>query len=378
MKILLITSKRLTGLNYHRQIVPFENLLEINVDPQPEWKNDFTDEYLRSFDIVSFLRIISEKGETEVICKRLKKLGVKIHFDIDDYWVLPKTHQLYKAYIDNNIPQQTIEAIKLSDVVTTTTKYLAEEISKLNENVYILPNAINPNEKQWQINKVENNRLRFGYIAGVHHVHDAMILTSQVNKLFYDKYSRDKYQICVAGFNIIKDGEKMWMNKYYEFIEQLMTNNLKNIRNPEYLDYLKRQMPSHNEFTHGEEYRRLWGRDCFNYGVLYNEIDVSLVPLAETMFSRNKSELKLIEAGFMKKAVIVSDVKPYDLLATKDNSVMIKPMRNGIDWYTTMRKMIREPNMVSDLSEQLYEDVKVKYHIDTVNVERKQILESCV
>jgi glycosyltransferase involved in cell wall biosynthesis len=88
-----------------------------------------------------------------------------------------------------------------------------------------------------------------------------------------------------------------------------------------------------------------------------------------------KSELKMIESGFMKTPCIVSNVEPYTLLANKRNCLMVKPERNEIDFFAGIRRMSLDKNLRDDLAEQLYEDVKVKYHIDTVNVERKQIFE---
>jgi glycosyltransferase involved in cell wall biosynthesis len=378
MKILLITSKRLTGLNYHRQIVPFTNL-DIDAQAFPEWDFNFTDEFIKEFQCVSFLRSINLYGRTLEIVERINKLGLKVHFDIDDYWVIPSKHPLYAGYKEQKIEVQTIEALKNADFITTTTEYLAQRIKEYNENVYVLPNSINPEETQWQHVEVKNDKVRFGYIAGVHHNKDVELLHPNLVKLHKDNSIYDKFQLCVAGFNInaFPDGKKE-LNPYYKWVEQVFTDNYKYVKEAGYKEYLKHNNPEQNELTDMATYRRLWGLDTFNYGKLYNFIDVSLVPLHETMFSANKSELKLIEAGFMKKAVIVSDVKPYNILANDNNSLLIKSTRNHIDWFIAIKKLINEPNLRNDLAEQLYEDVKVKYHIETVNVERKQIFERCV
>ena len=375
MKILLITSERTTGLNYHRQIVPFSNL-DIDIHVAPKWNDEFEDSFLKDFTCVSFLRSIDLTGKTKEIADRIHKLGLKIHFDIDDYWMLPSSHPLYKGYKAQNVQEQVIEALEVSDFVTTSTNHLAIRIKDYNENVYVLRNAINPEEDQWKIEDVKNDKLRFGYIAGVHHNKDVELLYPNIIKVFKDRTILDKFQLCVAGFNVnmYPDGTSQ-LNPYYKYVEQLFTNNYKSIRDVEYKEYLKRNTPEQNELTFDKEYRRLWGLDCFKYGKLYNLIDVSLIPLVQNMFSACKSELKLIEAGFMKKSVIVSNINPYDRLADSTNALLVNANRNHIDWFINIRKMINEPNLREDLAAQLYEDVKVKYHIDTVNVERKQIFE---
>lgn len=375
MKILCITSPAITGLNYHRQLVPFKNLDGADVTFYNQWSDTFTDEFLKVFEVVSFLRTISTDFKTKDIVNRIKGLGLKIHFDIDDYWVLPVNHNMYRQFKANKISEQVIEAIKLSDVVTTTTKYLANKLQQHNENVYVLPNAINPRGEQWEVIKTENEKVRFGYIAGVHHNADIEILKPNIDKLFKDKESYGKFQLCLAGFNLNKSGETLSMNPYYHWAELQFTNGYKHIKDKEYKEYLKANTPDQNELTWDKEYRRLWGMDTFNYGKLYNLIDVSLVPLHETMFSACKSELKMIEAGFMHKGCIVSDVKPYDILIDDFNCVRVNPNRNGIDWFIAMRNLCKDRNKISDIGEALYETVKIKHHIDTVNVERKQIFE---
>lgn len=379
MKILLITSKKLTGLNYHRQIVPFQGLTEFDVKVCEEWSDEITDEFLKDFHCVSFLRNINLNGKTKEIAERIHKLGLKIHFDIDDYWKLPSSHPFYKAYAEQKVGEQTIEALEVSDFVTTTTEYLAFRIRDFNDSVYILPNAINPNEKQWELNNIESEKVRFGYIAGVHHQKDVLILEKNFKKVWEANDLYNKFQLIPAGFNLNKySEERIIMNPYYRFVEQIFTDNYKYIKNKDYKEYLQDNNPQNTDLFINEPYRRLWGTDTFNYAKLYDYIDVSLVPLEQNMFSSCKSELKLIESGFKKKAVIVSNVNPYNILINKENCLSILPSRNHIEWFTNMRKLVLNPNMVKDLGEALYEAVKVKYHVDTVNKERKQIFETCV
>lgn len=372
IKVLLITSPRITGLNYHRQLVPFSVIDGIEAIAYNVWDFEWTDEFLKEFQIVSFLRTIDLNGRTQEIIDRIHSLGIKIHFDIDDYWVLPVNHTLYQNFKKQNVSAQVIEALKGSDLITTSTRHLANVIKQHNENVYVLPNAINPEEEQWQEVKTTNERLRFGYIAGVHHIEDIEILKPNFDKIWKDKSCEGKFQLCPAGFNL---NEGKYMSPYYHYIEQLFTNNYRHIKDFSYVEYLLKNNPEDNELTYDKPYRRLWGLDTFNYGKLYNLIDVSLVPLHQTMFSGCKSELKLIEAGFMKKAAIVSNVRPYDLVATQDNSILIEPNVNGFEWAKQMRNLIKNPAMVEDLGQAMYESVKDKYHIKTVNVERKQILQ---
>ena len=63
-KILVVTSQRTTGLNYHRQLVPFNNLeshYDIVYVPQISLSK-IESGYVDSFAMVSFLRTISTIG----------------------------------------------------------------------------------------------------------------------------------------------------------------------------------------------------------------------------------------------------------------------------------------------------------------------------
>ena len=55
-------------------------------------------------------------------------------------------------------------------------------------------------------------------------------------------------------------------------------------------------------------YTRVWTRPITTYAKNYSKFDVSLAPIKDTMFNRMKSQLKVIEAGFYKKAIIASDI----------------------------------------------------------------------
>jgi len=112
--------------------------------------------------------------------------------------------------------------------------------------------------------------------------------------------------------------------------------------------------------------------DIWHYHNLYNFMDVSLVPLVDNKFNSLKSELKLIEAGFFKKAVICSNVHPYKaLLKHKVNAFVVnKPA----DWYKGCKFFIDNPAAVQDFGEALYETVQ-PYHIDEVNKKRLKFYE---
>ena len=76
----------------------------------------------------------------------------------------------------------------------------------------------------------------------------------------------------------------------------------------------------------------------------------------------------------MHKAAIVSEVYPYTIdCIHEENALMVKPGRNHIDFFTSVRKLVNNPDQAFDLGEALYETVKDKYHIATQNEIRKDL-----
>lgn len=366
INILIVTQPIQTGLTYHRQTITHVNLernydnynikVTTNID-------ECTDEYLKDFQIVSFLRLVDEKCRTEEIIKRCQKLGCKVIIDIDDYWELNNTHELHKAYYDNNIPKQTVEGLAIADYVTTTTDYFANEISKINKNVIVLPNSIDPIQEQFKPLPTSSNRLRFGWIGGVYHAPDIKLLYQGLKDV-YKTVNHDKFQICLGGFN---------NNEVYKFFEFAMTNEYKAIKDLEYKQHLHSFTQKGFEIGENKVYKRLWAKSVYQYATLYNELDVCLVPLVDNKFNRFKSQIKIIEAGWFKKPVIVSNVMPYTIDCNKNNSVLITHSKNNDGWNTAIKSFIHNPNKVKDYAEALHETVKVKYNMDTVNQVRNQL-----
>lgn len=365
IKILVVTQPTETGLTYHRQTVPHRHLeanySEYRVDITYD-VSEATKEELSQYQIVSFLRLVSEKGETEKIIQNCKDAGCKVVLDIDDYWHLHPTHELYKAYNKHDIPNQTIAGLVNADWVTTTTEHFADKIREFNKNVVVLPNSVDENEPQYKVNDTYSDRMRFGYIAGVYHVPDARLMYEGMKDV-HKKIKKDKYQFCLGGYN---------PNQAYNFIEFMFTNEYKALSS-DYREYLAKYTQEDNHKGDSENYKRLWAKDVNNYASLYNDIDVALVPLVEHNFNSYKSQIKIIEAGWFKKSVIVSNVMPYTIDCNKSNSTLISPSKRGDGWGVAMKSLILNPNKADDLAESLHEHVKANYNMDKVNVVRNEL-----
>jgi glycosyltransferase involved in cell wall biosynthesis len=414
--LLVMPSESGTGLTYHRQLVPHNDLskdTEYTVS-RVNNINALTGEQLKDFHIVHFLREIDTewKGGSKYTIERLKRLGIKVVFDIDDYWRVDSTHLLYPFFKSNNVSEQVEEIFTLVDMVTTTTSYMAEQISLFTPNVEVLPNAIDTTDEQWQQRKIVNERVRFGWIGGVHHRADLSLMRHSINQINGYKPLRDKYQICLGGFNVVvnfNDNDEVYLKrmgcniehmKTLDFVgvtqylkskgvntpvpeyinfERIMTNDYKSVKwDKYYYTYLTKFTQQMEHLSFDKDYRRLWGKDVFNYGRLYNDIDVSLIPLVDNKFNNGKSQLKIIEAGMMGKAAIVSGVMPYTIDCNEHNSIMIEPKNNLLGWFEAMKRLTLDADLRGELAANLHNLVSKKYDIKTVNEKRKHIYQHLI
>ena len=136
-----------------------------------------------------------------------------------------------------------------------------------------------------------------------------------------------------------------------------------------------------------ENYVRVWTRPVTSYAKNYSKFDISLAPIKNHIFNRMKSQLKVIEAGFYKKALIASNVGPYTIDLKHSlknggfvdgNALLVNENNNHSDWAKNIKKLVENPNMIIDLGEKLYETVKDTYDLNVVTRERASFYKSLI
>ena len=110
-----------------------------------------------------------------------------------------KEHPIHDIIKVHKINEKIVENLKVAKYITTTTSIFADEIRKLNKNVVVFPNAINPNEAQFKQPTLESERIRVGWLGGSSHLHDLLLLDGMVEK--NGKEINDKIQYVICGFD---------------------------------------------------------------------------------------------------------------------------------------------------------------------------------
>ena len=317
---IIVLMPSLSAVEYHRLLVPMQRFVtqygsNVRLFFTKTKENNY-DEWLKKIPQetthVIFNRNISEKMQPELVISLLRKKGIKIICDVDDYWYLPKHHILYNYYIKTGMSKCIQANIQLADVVWTTTKKLQTELLKINPNVHIVKNCIDDNEEQWKPSKEVNSS--FMWAGGSTHQRDLKILSEHVQDIDFTIYG-------------------------YE---------------PK-MDYMPKMFPN------AKLEKKIIVRE---YGNTFNNHGIVLVPLVDNQFNSMKSELKIIEAGAKNKAVIVSNVDPY-----KNH---IKHLSNGLranssDWAKCIKYLTKNENARIDLAANLHEYVTRNYKLNKEN-----------
>ena len=371
---------------------------ECHVDISYNVENN--DEAFLNYDIVVFHSFIHQTTHEDNVNRVLwlKKQGIKVVMDIDDLWFVDQRHPMYQQIKISKMGEKKIELLKIADYVSTTTPIFAKTIKERLgvKNIVIFPNAVNDEEPQFKLNPTKSDKVRFGWLGGSSHLHDIELMASGISATH--NLFKDKVQFVLCGFDLrgnvmeiddkgnrrnrpIKPHETVWF-KY----EKFFTDDYK-VLSEEYKSHLNTftEIPYNDE---NEPYRRRWTKEINTYATNYNTFDVSLAPLVESVFNANKSQLKVIEAGFHKKALIASDTDPFtlDLLSAvnegnfndKGNALLVGTKKNHKDWARHMKRLVENPNMIEDLGNRLYETVKDTYSLKKVCQDRVEFFKSII
>lgn len=401
INVLVLPSDK-TGVGKFRSIDPhtfLQNLypddFHVDIDYEPKI-NDLN--YWKKYQIVHIHRNIGNNySATPSIIKGLRQMGIVVIVDIDDYWLPTKEHPIHQIIIKEEINKKIVANLREASYVTTTTNIFADEIKKVNKNVVIFPNAINPKEPQFNHPTIESDRIRVGWLGGSSHLHDLKLLEGFVSKNHSEL--GDKLQYVICGFDTrgtvteinpqtgeqrkrdILPHETVWA-KY----EEIFTGNYK-IIGDDYKKFLLDYKEEEYKVNQDLPYLRVWTKPVTSYAMNYSKFDISLAPIKNHIFNRMKSQLKVIEAGFYKKALIASDIGPYTIDLkhclkngefVDGNAMLVSESRNHSDWSKYIKKLVKNPNLITDMGERLYESVKDKYDLNNVTKERAEFYKSIV
>lgn len=398
IKMLVVPSDRNGGVGKYRSVDPHVYIAEnykdeFDIDIVYDMPMGNLADFFKQYDLIHIHKQLDKDGK---IIDLIKYLGIPVIVDIDDNFKLGDDHPMSLTAKKEKWHEPIINHLKKADCVTTTTEIFANVLKKYNKNVEVLPNAVDPTEKQFSIPKTQGDgRLRVGIICGSTHLKDLELLkgiTKQVdlnkvqfilcgfdtrgNKTVYDEFG-------AANVHPIEPYESVW-NEF----EKIFTDDYK-IISKEHKDFLKKYVAWTDDPFVNEPYRRMWTRDIKSYATHYANVDVLVAPLKENDFNKVKSELKEIECGFTHTAFIGQNFGAYTInlktmiekggkINESGTALLVDSSKNHKQWAKYINKLADDRDMLKKLQDNLYEFVKDRYSLKTVCESRVKLYKNIV
>lgn len=293
---------------------------------------------LQEADVVVFHR--AEEQEYHNLARMLKRDGKKVVMDNDDTFKLEDAHPLANFNPDGSYQenlkrrQDNIDDfIRMADLVTTTTKTLKEEYEKINPNVIILPNCIDPMDWDTPLRN-EGDKVRIGIVGSAALEYDYLHIKDIIKELG----DRDDVELVLFGLGDLEHRKN----------NPAVTKTFKD----EYAFWDSIKM---TQFP----WVRRW-----QYNRILNEtrLDIMLIPRRDNYFNRCKSNIKFLEASMCEIPVIAQSFSdgPYEEI-TPDMGVLIK---DNTKWREEIERLIKDKDLRRSMGKKAREYTLANYNIE--------------
>ena len=305
-------------------------------------------EYAQKADVVVLQRPQEKKIIDLVLA--LKRMGKKVIFENDDTYLVGKGIPLERLENDaqRKIAQEmsdtTNTILSMCDGAIASTQVLADEYSKINPNVVVLKNCIDPYDA-FKCKDNTTGKFRIGFIGSVTTNDDYLHIKDQIKKLD----ERDDITIVVFGIKY-KDGSNIpFMKEDLDF-----WNSLKNVEWQNYVPV--------------KEYM---------YTISKLALDLVIIPRKDSYFNRCKSNLKFLEMSLLEIPVLAQGFKDGTSPYQYDKDYMSIVVEDNA-WYNEIINIKDNYSKYKELAKKARAYVLENYNIKSYALEwTKQIEKLC-
>ncbi len=291
-------------------------------------------------DIVVFHR--PEDPKKLELARLLKKQGKKIVMDNDDTYKDKGAVKLNTWFNEERVKRGLGEVNKIvdafiieADLITTTTEFLAEEYRKLNKNVVVLPNYIDPFYFDEPLRN-ETDIVRIGITGSLGMSSDLDVLSPIIKHYEHDP------RVKVVFFSLPANRESNPMlTKAYE-----------------------------HEFNFLDSVEVEW-HPLVDANVYYDKInslklDIMIIPRADNNFNRAKSNLKFLESSMFEIPCIAQGFEdgksPYQVNPEDAKHMVI--VTDNSQWIPEIEKLINDKELRREMGRKAREYVVENYDIN--------------
>lgn len=286
-------------------------------------------------DIICFQRPSGK--EAYKLAKLLKQKGKYIIFDNDDSYSGVPLHRLgneKQVKIAQELNENLNNFVKLAHGVTVSTKILAEEYSKINPNVVVLKNCIDPLD-EYKCKKNDTGKFRVGFVGSVtsnddyYHIKDDIRLLDE----------RNDVTIVIMGVKYANGKIMPSMQEDYDF-----WSSLKNV-----------------------EWHPVVPVTSYYSTVADLALDLAIIPRKEHYFNQCKSNLKFLDMSLLKIPVVAqgfSDgTSPYQGVDESYMSIITENPLVKNQWYDKIIEIKDDYERFTQLACKAHDYVLEHYNI---------------
>jgi glycosyltransferase involved in cell wall biosynthesis len=294
----------------------------------------------KAADVVVFHR--PETPQKIELALHLKKLGKKIVFDNDDTYKDATAVKL-NDYMDKERTRRGLANVNKmidafateADLVTCTTEWLADEYRKLNPNIKVLPNCVDPDYFDEPLRN-ETNVVRIGVTGSVGSTTDLDVVAPIIKHYEHDPRVKIVFFALPPNRKQNPIVEKIFKDEY-NFLDSVNV-----------------------------EWHATTNADVYYDKLNSLKLDMMIIPRVDNYFNRAKSNLKWLEASMFEIPCIVqgfADGKgPYQV-NPGDAPYHVLVMDNE-QWIPEIEKMILDKEGRRELGRKAHEYVAREYNIE--------------
>jgi len=230
-----------------------------------------------------------------ILMAAMQEQGIRCLVEVDDNYIVGAPHGLSKW--TREMYDEHVKYVKFSDGVIVSTENLAGWYSKLNKNVWVCPNSVEPSD--WPVpEKKDDGVLRIGWAASHSHIADAPLVRRAL------RWAAEQKDVEVWVYGI---GDAV-------------------------------KFP-------GRVRKVKWTDNLADYRKSLSLCDVHICPLVPNAWADGKSDVKALEACMAGAWPIVSSAEPYK--PWHDRTMVATTAK---DWETALRWVVRNREKVPQLA----------------------------
>lgn len=274
---------------------------------------------------VNVIQSCTDKNGIAYLYQLQQEQGRKLVVECDDGLDLNEdspfkvNHDLYDAQF------VITRTMRVADMITTTTPYLAKKLQKFNSNVVVLPNYIDLDEWDLPHLKNETSKIRIGWVGSITHLEDVRIVVKPLRRIYRE---HKNIQLVILGDPRVG-----------ELFKGMPVENMSGVP-----------------------------QDAWPSKLHSLRLDIGLAPLRDTVFNRCKSNIKWIEYSMAMVPGVYSPIV-YSIDTKRFDGVYGQIASDEEQWYRNIKNYIISENLRKDIASRSRACILTGYTLKT-NIKR--------